>query len=171
MPTVPHQAAGPRIEPPVSEPIAMRTMRAPIAVPEPDEEPPVTCCGIPRIARRRKRQIEAWAADGELVRRELAQQYAAGLAQSRGGDTVLLRHDIQTQLRMAGRADAGGVVNVLQRVGDAVERPAIAPRLQFLIGAARIVQGAIFGDQHEGMQRSVARGDAGQSVARKRFRR
>ncbi len=42
MPTVPHQAAGPRIEPPVSEPIAMRTMRAPIAVPEPDDEPPVT---------------------------------------------------------------------------------------------------------------------------------
>src|SRR4051794_36102574 len=46
MPTVPHQAAGPRIEPPVSDPIAMRTMRAAIAVPDPDDEPPVTCAGF-----------------------------------------------------------------------------------------------------------------------------
>ena len=169
MPTVPHHAAGPRIEPPVSEPIAMRTMRAPIAVPEPDDEPPVTCSRIPRIARRRERQIEARTADGELVRRELAQQHAAGLAQPRGGDAVLLRHHVQPQLGMAGRADAGGVVDVLQRIGDAVERPAVAARLQFRIGAAGIFQRAILGDQDEGVQRAVARGDACQRVARQRL--
>ena len=147
----------------------MRTMRAPIAVPEPDDEPPVTCCGIPRIARRRERQIEARAADGELVRRELAQQHAAGLAQPRGGDAVLLRHDVQTQLGMAGRADAGGVVDVLQRIGDAVERSAVAARLQFRIGAACIFQGAILGHQNEGVQCAVACGDACQRIARERL--
>ncbi len=147
----------------------MRTMRAPIAVPEPDDEPPVICSRIPRIARGRKRQVEAWAADGELVRRELAQQHAAGLAQPRGGDAVLLRHDVQTQLGMAGRADAGRVVDVLQRVGDAVERPAVAPRFQFIVGAASIFQGAILGHQNEGVQCAVARGDAGQRIARKRL--
>src|SRR5579872_1722941 len=46
IPTVPHQAAGPRMEPPVSDPIAMRTMRDAIAVPEPDDEPPVLCAGF-----------------------------------------------------------------------------------------------------------------------------
>src|SRR3954465_6565941 len=46
MPDRPHHAAGPRIEPPVSEPIAMRTMRAAIALAEPDDAPPVTCSGF-----------------------------------------------------------------------------------------------------------------------------
>ena len=46
IPTIPHHAAGPRIEPPVSDPIAMRTMRAAIAVAEPDDEPPVICSGF-----------------------------------------------------------------------------------------------------------------------------
>jgi hypothetical protein len=125
--------------------------------------------GIPWIARGRKWEIEAWTADRELVRGELAQQYAAGFAQSRGGDAVLLRHDVQAQFRMAGRADAGRIVNVLQRVGDAVERPSVMACLEFRIGAAGIFQGALFGHQHEGVQRAIARGDAGQSVPRKGF--
>src|SRR5262249_56212887 len=40
-PTTPQSEAGPRIDPPVSEPSATGTMPAATAAPEPDEEPPV----------------------------------------------------------------------------------------------------------------------------------
>ena len=46
-------------------------------------------------------------------------------ALSRGDELgVGARHVVLAQLRMAGRADAGGLDDVLQRVGDAVQRPA-----------------------------------------------
>ena len=38
IPASPHHAAGPRIEPPVSDPIAARTNPAAIAAPEPDDD-------------------------------------------------------------------------------------------------------------------------------------
>src|SRR5438874_7616551 len=40
-PTTPQSKAGPRIEPPVSEPSATGTMLAVTAAPEPDDDPPV----------------------------------------------------------------------------------------------------------------------------------
>src|SRR6186997_1666356 len=40
-PVTPQKCAGMRIEPPVSEPSAAGTSRAPTAEPEPDDEPPV----------------------------------------------------------------------------------------------------------------------------------
>src|SRR2546428_11945616 len=45
-PTTPKSDAGPRIEPPVSEPSATGTMPAATAAPEPDEEPPEKCARI-----------------------------------------------------------------------------------------------------------------------------
>src|SRR6478735_9631316 len=45
-PVTPQKCAGRRIEPPVSEPSAAGTSRAPTAAPEPDDEPPVTCAGF-----------------------------------------------------------------------------------------------------------------------------
>src|SRR6185436_8439093 len=45
-PVTPQKCAGMRIEPPVSEPRAAGTSRAPTAAPEPDDEPPVTCAGF-----------------------------------------------------------------------------------------------------------------------------
>src|SRR5260370_7391217 len=41
-PTVPHKAAGMRIDPPVSEPIATGTIRAATTAPDPPLEPPGT---------------------------------------------------------------------------------------------------------------------------------
>ena len=40
---MPHRPAGPRIEPPVSDPRLAGTRPAAIAAPEPDDEPPVKC--------------------------------------------------------------------------------------------------------------------------------
>src|SRR3984957_18478749 len=46
MPAMPHSAAGPRIEPPVSEPVPPRIMPDATAAPVPDDEPPVKCSGF-----------------------------------------------------------------------------------------------------------------------------
>ncbi len=51
-----------------------------------------------------------------------------------------------------------------------MERPAVAPRLQFGIRAPRILQGTLLGHQDEGMQPTVPRGDAGQCIACQCFR-
>ena len=77
MPASPHSAAGPRIEPPVSDPVPPRIIPDATAAPVPDDEPEVKCAGVPRIARRRPRQVEARAAHGEFVRRQLAQHHRA----------------------------------------------------------------------------------------------
>src|SRR3954466_5253055 len=45
-PDTPPKCAGMRIEPPVSEPSAAGTSRAPTAEPEPDDEPPVMLSGL-----------------------------------------------------------------------------------------------------------------------------
>ena len=44
--------------------------------------------GVPRIARRRERQVEAGAANGELMRGQLAQNDRARLAQFRNYDRI-----------------------------------------------------------------------------------
>src|SRR5262245_7343271 len=43
---MPHRPAGPRIEPPVSDPRLTGTRPAASAAPEPDEEPPVKCAAF-----------------------------------------------------------------------------------------------------------------------------
>src|SRR5215467_11662831 len=46
MPAIPHSAAGPRIEPPVSDPVPPSTMPDATAAPVPDDEPEVKCSGF-----------------------------------------------------------------------------------------------------------------------------
>jgi hypothetical protein len=97
---------------------------------------------------------------------ELAEQHAAGLGDLRGDLAVGRGNVIHTQFGMAGRADAAGIVNVLECVGNAVKRPAIDVGLQFRVGAARVSQRAIPRQQNEGMEAGIARGDSGQGIVR-----
>src|SRR5579862_6496078 len=46
MPAMLHSAAGPRIEPPVSDPVPPRISPAATAAPVPDDEPAVKCSGF-----------------------------------------------------------------------------------------------------------------------------
>src|SRR4051812_9316148 len=46
MPAMPHSAAGPRIDPPVSDPVPPRIIPAATAAPVPDDEPAVKCSGF-----------------------------------------------------------------------------------------------------------------------------
>jgi hypothetical protein len=80
--------------------------------------------GVPGIAGGRPGKIEAWTADREFVRRELAQHDRAGAAQPPDADSVGGRDIVDQHLRVAGRRQAGDIDDVLDANGHAVQRPA-----------------------------------------------
>ena len=82
--------------------------------------------GVPRVARRRPRQVEARPADGEFVRRQLAEHDRAGAAQLRARRPRRRGDVVHQDLRMAGRRQAGDVDDVLDADRHAVQRPAQA---------------------------------------------
>src|ERR1700751_677750 len=61
----------------------------------------------------------------ELMGRELAKQYPAGLVKLRGGGRILGRDEVFADFGVARGADAGGRVDVLQSEWYAVQRPAV----------------------------------------------
>ena len=126
MPAMPQSAAGPRIEPPVSEPVPPRIIPAATAAPVPEEEPAVKRVGVPGIARRRPGQVEARAAAGEFMGGELAEHHHPGRGPSRRRCGVARRDVVLQHAGMAGGGDARGLVDVLVGEGDAVQRAARA---------------------------------------------
>ena len=103
---MPQSAAGSRIEPPVSVPSAPGVSPAATAAPDPLEEPPVkwpVFHGLRAGGQARSNEGPPWR---ELVRRQLAEQHAAGLVQARDGGGVLRRHGVGTDAGMAGGADS-----------------------------------------------------------------
>ena len=98
-------------------------------------------------------QVEARASDGELERAELAEENAAARLQARRDLAVGGRHVVAKEVRVAGRADARRVIDVLQRVGNAVHRAAVLPALQLPVGPLRVLKSALACDEHEGTER------------------
>ena len=93
---------------------------------------------------------------------ELAQQHPTTCREFLGDDAVSDRHVIDAQLGMAGRADAGGVVDILQRVRHTVQRAAIDAGRAFSVCPGRIGAGTIGSDGDEGVDFQVGGRDAGQ---------
>jgi hypothetical protein len=81
---------------------------------------------VPRIARRRPRQVEGRPAIAELVKRMLAEDDGTRLLQPRDQRRVLRRNVILQQPRMRGRAHAGRRDRVLEAERHAVEATAPA---------------------------------------------
>jgi hypothetical protein len=119
---------------------------------------------VPGIARRRKRQVEARAAEREFMGGELAEQHA-GLGLELGlDDRVGTRHVIRPELGMAGRADAGCVVDVLECVRHALHGPVVDPIGEIRVCRSGIGPGAISGHGNEAVDSGVDRGDARERV-------
>ena len=78
---MPQAPAGLRIEPPVSVPRRERHHAGRDAGARPGRRAAGHVIAVPRIARRRIRQVESGSAVSELVQRELAEQDRAGAAQ------------------------------------------------------------------------------------------
>ena len=88
--------------------------------------------GVPGIARRREGLVGRHRAVGEFVGGELAQDDRAACFQAPHGLGVDRRHVVGAQVRMAGRQHALGLVDVLQRDRNAVQRAAAKALAQFL---------------------------------------
>src|SRR4029077_12745609 len=115
---------------------------------------------VPRVARRRPGQIERGPAEGELVRRELADDDSAGLTQPLDREGVFLWHIVLHDLGMAGRGDAGGLVDVLEADRDAVQRSAIFAGGDLGFGGTRLMARRVGEHSDEAVQPAVEPRDA-----------
>ena len=80
-PTTPQSDAGPRIDPPVSEPSATGTRPAATAAPEPVEEPPVKCARFHGLRAGGHGRSNDGPGVRHLVGGQLAEQHGAGLVE------------------------------------------------------------------------------------------
>src|SRR6059036_2320052 len=106
-------AAGPRIEPPVSEPSAPPTSPVASATAEPLE--------VPRILRGLEAMARELDAERELVRDELAEHHRASLPEPRHAGRVVLGNPVGEEGGAGGGADAARGVDVLVGDGNAEE--------------------------------------------------
>ncbi len=116
--------------------------------------------GVPRVARRWPRQVIARAAEREFPGGELAHQHATAGVEPLDDVGIGLRHMVLAQFRMPGGQDAGGLDDVLQRVGDAVHRAAALASQQFALSLRRLGQRLVLGGAQKAVQFAVMRGDA-----------
>ena len=78
-PISPQKLAGARIEPPVSEPVAMSASLPATAAADPDDEPPVTRSGAAGFTGNGEMRILAEQREGKLVGLGLADEARAGI--------------------------------------------------------------------------------------------
>ena len=123
MPAMPHSAAGPRIEPPVSEPVPPRISPAATAAPVPDEEPAVKCSRFHGLRAGGQGRSKEGPPKANSCVDSLPSMTVPASAHFFDRMRIARRHVVFEQLRMRRRADAGGAVDVLVRDRDAVERP------------------------------------------------
>src|SRR5471032_452283 len=116
--------------------------------------------GVPRVARRRPRQVERGTAKGELVRRQLAQHDCSGIGPLLDGMGVAHRDVVLQQLRMGRRPDAGGIVDVLVCDWDAVEGATPLPGHLPCFCRTGIGQRALLAHEQERMELRIEAADA-----------
>ena len=79
--------------------------------------------GVPRVARRRPRYVEARPAIGEFVGCQFADQHGACGREFLGAGRIRCGHVVREDPRLAGGANAFGIDDVLEPDRDAVKRP------------------------------------------------
>ena len=123
MPAMPHNAAGPRIEPPVSVPMPPRNSPAATPAPVPLLLPAVKCSGFHglRAGGSGRSKVGPPSANSCVV--SLAHQHRAGGGELLGAGGVGIGDVVLQKFRLAGRRNALGVDDVLEADRDAVQRP------------------------------------------------
>ena len=92
---------------------------------------------VPRVARRRKRQIKRRAADRKFMQRQFAEHDRAGGAQTADDHRVFTRNIVEQDFGVAGGRQARNVDDVLDADRHAVQGSARAARKNFLFRPAR----------------------------------
>jgi hypothetical protein len=155
---MPQNAAGWRIEPPVSVPVAPTQSFAATAAAEPPDEPPGT--SFASAPRRRhgdttgpKYDVLVRRAHGELVVIEFAEQHRAIAPQIGGDGRFVGGNEVFQDVRARRGAHTGGAEQILDAERQPFERPALAFG-QSRIRGSRHVAGAIRRFQHKGVKRT-----------------
>ena len=142
----------------------MGTKPAATAAAEPPEEPPGHPAGIVRVAGGAGGRRLGRRSHGELVHVGLAHEDGSRLSQSPDDGGVVGRQPALEDARRAGGRDPPGAEVVLHGHGHAGQRarvPAVGHRG---VDGGRLGPGHLGGDEGEGMERSVVRGDGGQGL-------
>ena len=99
--------------------------------------------------------LQACGSHPERVHVHLAQDDRAGVLQSHDADGVHSRDAILEPFERSGRRDAGGIVEVLDADGDAVEGTAPSSALDLLVRLAGLIERLIRPDRGERVQPRV----------------
>ena len=97
----------------------------------------------------------------EFVGRELAEEHSAGLVKLYDGGRVFGRNQVLADFRVAGRANAGGCINVLQPERYAVQRAAIVAGHDLALGRFRLLARLLRREQKKGIELRVEGLDTG----------
>ena len=98
----------------------------------------------------------------ELMGRELAQQYPAGPVKLRDGGRIFGRDEVFADFGVAGGADSGGRVDVLQPECYAVKRPAVLAGHDLALRRFGLPARLFWRRQQKGVELRVERLDARQ---------
>ena len=115
---------------------------------------------VPGVAGRRPRHVEARAAMGVFMRRELAGDDGARGLEAAHRLRVPLGDPANARLRSPGGQHAFGVVDVLERDGHPVQRPPAATGRDLGVRRSRRLEGALGHERHVGVEAGVVGLDA-----------
>ena len=104
------------------------------------------------------------------MRGKLTQQHHPRRFQPGGGGSVFARHIVNQQLGMRCGANTRRIINILERIGDPMQRPAPFAGLDFSLGRRRRAARAISGEGNEGIQLRVKCGNPRECGFRQRDR-
>jgi hypothetical protein len=104
-------------------------------------------------------------AERPLVEVELPEEHGTRRSQLPDDGAVLLGHAVAEDARTARRSKAGGVVQILERDGDPVQRAAIDAVREVVVGAFRLGERGLGRERDEGAQLAVVARDPVEACA------
>ena len=160
MPAMPQSAAGPRIDPPVSDPVPPRISPAATAAPVPEDDPAVKCSRFQGLRAGGHGRSNDGPPKANSCVASLPSITVPASAHFVDGVRVARRHVVLQELGMRRRADAGGVVDVLVGDRDAVERAAQRARHLPRLGGLGVGQRALLRHHQERIELRIEAADA-----------
>ncbi len=159
---MPHSAAGMRIDPPVSEPMAAGHRPPATATAEPLDEPPATrwVVAVPRIPRRAHRLVASPAAEREFDHVRLAERDHSGGREAFDRRRRVIGDPAEPALRAGGGLPAFDVEEVLQRDRQPCERTGRGPGPALPVGRVGRRERVVAIDLDERVQMGIERVDA-----------
>ena len=152
------------MEPSVSVPIENAQRPAAVAAAEPALDPLAPLVQVPGVA---GLSAEPDIPVGEGAHRRLAEQDRARRAQALHHRRIALRDPVGPGFGAPGGAHSGHIEEVLERVGNAVQRPEGTSRAQERVHGVRLGAGPLRGHGHEALEKGRNLLDTGQIDLRK----